>query len=133
MSKSIKITKAPTFAEKRKLLFGKDVSAETLDACGDFLVGEGRLEESLEFYEKSKNADKLRGVLGTAVQEGDVCLFLRAKKLLKENATPQEWEKIAWNAAGAGKLRFALTAYERAGNAAKVEELKAKIQQTKTA
>lgn len=121
----------PTFSETRKVLFSKTMPPEEIDAYGQVLLDDGRTNQALDFFEKTKNKDKIRLVVEKAREAGDASVWLRGKNLLGEKPTPEMWEGIAERALALGKERFAAWAYDQAGRSERAEEIRAQWHMTK--
>ncbi len=114
----------PGFWEIRRLLYSKDVSSGEVSAAADKLAAAERYSDALDCYERAENMGKVLAVSERAFAEGDVGVWLKGKRILKESVQPEEWQKIAAVALMSGKEHFALFAYRRAGDEAKVEEIR---------
>jgi len=119
----------PNFFKRREILFSDEISPDEVDRYGDMFLEAGRVNEALDFYEKSGNKERVRRVLQMAEEEGDLGVWMRAKVLLKETPKPAEWERMAERALSAGKEHYAIYALEKAGKQDRAEELKQKTQQ----
>jgi G3E family GTPase len=117
----------PGFKQIRDLLYSKNVPVEEITAAADELTEAERFSDALDLYEESGDLERVRAICARALSEGDVGIWMKARKILKEAITPDEWRKIADIALIAEKPHFALFAYKRAGDEQKVEELSQKI------
>jgi hypothetical protein len=118
------LDQAPGFQQKRKLLHGKAIPAEAVNAAGDRLMAAESYEDALDLYEKAGSFERVRRICTTAFEIGDVGLWMKCRRILKEPTSPEDWRKIAEKALTAEKPRFALFAFQRAGDETKVEELR---------
>lgn len=75
----------------------------------------------------SKDSQGLEKIRGLAVEEGNTFLFLKISRLLDEGEAKDSLLTCALNAEKAGKIRYAMKAYEKLGNIDKVEELRATV------
>jgi len=114
----------PGFDEKRRLLYSTEVRVEETNAAADRLLASEYYDDALDLYEKVQNLEKVRTVCQVAFAAGDVGLWMKCRRILKEPIGPEEWQKIGEIALMADKQRFALFAYQRAGDEAKVEQLR---------
>ncbi len=105
----------PGFTTKRKLLFGEKTKPEKMRATGEFFMDAGRMDDALEFFERCDAQDLTRRVARQAMEEGNVPLYMRAMKILKEDAGPDDWRRLAANAEKAGAFATAMGAYRNAG------------------
>ncbi len=105
----------PGFTTKRKLLFGVKTKPEKMRQTGESFMDAGRLDDALEFFERCDAQDLTRRVAGRAMEEGNVPLYMRAMKVLKEDTGPDDWRRLAANAEKAGAFATAMVAYRSAG------------------
>jgi hypothetical protein len=113
----------PGFWEMRRLLYSKNVAVEDIVAAADELARAERYSDALDLYEKAQNLEGVRSVAAKVFSDGDVGIWMKARRILKAPITVEEWGKLAEVALSAEKPHFALFAYKRAGNEPKVEEL----------
>ncbi len=106
----------PGFARKRDILFGKKTPRERLRQASEQFLEAGRYYDALEFIQRAEADDLARRVAELAVDAGDAALLMRAKKVLDEQATRDEWARTAANAEKAGLYSAAYLAHTRAGN-----------------
>jgi len=124
MSKSQEL---PGFWEKRKILFGPKTTPETMRQTGRRFMEAGRLDDALEFLERTDASDEVRQILRVAQERGDTALFLRAKKALREEPTEEELLAIARAAQAAGRLSMACVALVKAGRQEEAERLRGEL------
>jgi tetratricopeptide (TPR) repeat protein len=105
----------PGFYEKRKVLFAESPSPEKLLRAGRQFMEAGRYDDALEFFQRAGAHDLARQVAAVAMQAGNTPLLMRAKKVLGEGITEQEWLQVAANAEKAGLPSCACLAYSKAG------------------
>ena len=113
----------PGFREMRRLLYSKNVPVEDIVAAAAELAKAERYSDALDLYEKAQNLEGVRSISEKAFSDGDVGIWMKARRILKEPISPEEWAKLAEVALSAEKPHFALFAYKRAGDEAKAEEL----------
>ena len=111
------------FQAKRRLLHGAGMDRRR-DEVADALVRQGRLAESLEYLEKTKDPARLSEVRRQAVAAGDVFSLVRACQILREDADANEWRQLASCAERAGRFYDAVNAWERSGDQAKADEVR---------
>ncbi len=112
------------FREKRRILYSPSLDRRRREVASA-LVREGRLAESLEYLEKTRDEGLLAEVRRLAVSAGDVFTLLRACQILKAEPDPPEWRALAECAERAERYCDAVNAWERAGDPAKGEEVRA--------
>ena len=105
----------PGFTSKRKLLFGEKTKPEKMRETGEFFMDAGRLDDALEFFERCDAQDLTRRVARRAMEDGNVPLYMRAMRVLREDAGPEDWRRLAANAEKAGAFATAMVAYRSAG------------------
>ncbi len=105
----------PGFTSKRKLLFSEKTKPGKMRETGESFMDAGRLDDALEFFERCDAQDLTRHVARRAMEEGNVPLYMRAMKILKEDAGPDDWRRLAANAEKAGAFATAMAAYRSAG------------------
>ena len=96
----------PDPLERRHLLERELQPAEALRTAQAYLAAERRVE-ALPFLHRAQAEDELNDQRRYAVAQGDAFL-LRALALITGRESPREdWERLAENAADAGKERYA--------------------------
>jgi len=110
-------------SEKRRLLYGKGLDRERSSVV-NALVAKGRLAESLEYLERSKDFGALGQVRRDAVAAGDLFSLVRSCQILKADADPAELRELAGNAERAERWYDAVNALARAGDEEKSEALR---------
>jgi len=123
----------PGFFEKRKILFGKKTSAERIREAGVGFMEAERYDDALEFLARCGAMDLVRKIADIALQRGDTPLFMRAKRILTEPTSEQEWDTLARNALDAGMIANAYVAMRQAGKQEQAEELKRQMPGAQTA
>jgi hypothetical protein len=116
--------KLPGFYEKRKILFGAKTTPEKMRETGKLFMDAARHDEALEFFGRCAAEDLTRQIAAEAMAAGDAPLFMRAKKVLKEQVTDEEWTRLAGNAEKAGAHSMAYVAHLRAGHAEEAARLR---------
>jgi hypothetical protein len=69
----------------------------------------------VDFYEKANSVEDLDRLFRKAQGEGDVFLFSRLCRILKREATAEQWLQMAGKAEEAGRHSFAAEAKKRSG------------------
>jgi hypothetical protein len=109
--------------EKRRVLYAKGMEKRRA-AVAAALVAAGRLAESLEYLERTRDAALLERVRREAVRAGDGFTLSRAAQILKIEPDPSEWRELASHAERAGRYFDAINSLDRAGDAEKAEALR---------
>lgn len=118
----------PGFYEKRKILFNEKTSEEKMRETGRQFFEAERYDDALEFFARSEAPDLVKQIVEITLERGDTPLFLRAKRVLKEKVSDEEWKTLAQNALDAGCPSKAYVAYLKSGREEKAKELKAKTE-----
>ncbi len=114
------------FHAKRKVLFGEKTSPEKLREVGRQFMEAERYDDALEFFQRAEAEDLTRRIAEAAMEAGNTPLYMRAKKVLAEKITEEEWTSLAAAAEEAGLYSAALLAHRQAGHereVARLEEL----------
>ena len=113
----------PDFHAKRKILFGDKTSDEQLRETGQqFMEGE-RYDDALEFFQRADADDLARQVARNAMERGNTPLYMRAKRVLGEPISEDEWVELARSAERAELYTAARLAYQKAGRTQEAERL----------
>ena len=113
----------PDFHAKRKILFGDKTSDEQLRETGQqFMEGE-RYDDALEFFQRAEADDLARQVARRAMERGNTPLYMRAKRVLGEPISEDEWVGLAQSAERAELYTAARLAYQKAGRTQEAERL----------
>jgi hypothetical protein len=115
----------PGFARKRDVLFGRKTSKERLRQTGEQFLEAGRYYDALEFLQRAGASDLTRTIVRLAIDAGDTALLMRAKKVLAEATTDEEWGRVAANAEKAGLYGAAYLAHTKAGHTEEAARLHA--------
>jgi len=115
----------PDFQGKRKTLFGARTSPEQMRATGKRFMEAERFDDALEFFARTQAEDDVKEIVRIAIERGDMPLFLRAKLVLKEKPTGDEFAALARRAEETGRLSMAALAHLKAGNEQRAKELSA--------
>jgi len=117
----------PGFWQKRKMLFGPRTTPQTMLETGKRFMAAGRLDDALEFFARTTASDEVRQIVRMAQERGDTALFLRAKRVLKEEPTDEELVAIARAAEAAGCKFMAYVALLKAGHQEEADRLRAEL------
>ncbi len=105
----------PDFNKKRKLLFGPKTTPEQLEETARLFMEAGRYDEALEFLQRADADDLTRRIADVATEAGNAPLFMRAMRVLGEEASETDWLRVAANAEKAELWSAAYLAYRQAG------------------
>ena len=114
-------------AEKQKLLYSKDISAERRVKIAELLIQQGKYCEALEYLEQAKEESKIRELMEKAVEEGDYFSLAYAEKVSGLKVEADRWNRLGAEAEQLGKYSYALKAYQAANNTEKYNRLKEKL------
>jgi hypothetical protein len=115
-------TEIPGFLKKRKMLWEtKDPS--TLAKYGDLYLGDGCIDDAVDFYERAKNSEGFKKVLQIAKSEGNLYLYRKMCRLLKIQPDKSALEEVGNKAIELGKFSMALEAFKSAGNTMMIEKV----------
>jgi len=114
----------PEFRLKRKILFGPKVAPEKLRELGERFMKAERYDDALEFTDRAGADDLTRQVAEEAMLRGDTPLYMRAKKVLGEQITESEWDRLARGAEKGGHYSSALLAYSQAGRTEEADRVR---------
>jgi len=106
----------PGFYEKRKILFGAKTTPEKMRQTGKLFMDAERYDDALEFFQRVEADELTREIARVAMEGGNVPLYMRAKKVLGEQISEQEWSRLAANAEKAGVYSGARMAHLKAGH-----------------
>ena len=120
----------PGFKEKREILFGKRSSPQKMLETGIKFMEAERYDDALEFFSQVEADELVRKIADVALKSGDTSLYMRAKKVLGEEITQQQWDTLAFNALHQGSVSKAYVAKLEAGKQEEAEGLKAQMEGT---
>ena len=113
--------------KKRDLLNAETADETRLIREGDRFLEQGLLMDALTLFRKASQADGLKTILDRAVVEGDTFICESAASALGIDVTNETWLKTGQAALNAGKLLFALKAFNHASDPEMVEKVSALI------
>jgi hypothetical protein len=113
--------------KKRNLLHDPQVGGNQLILVGQEYFQQGRLADALDFFEKAKNPEGIRKVMGRSIEEGDPFLLQQTGRLLGETVAEEIWRKVGENALADGRFLQALTAFKTIPDEKKIEEIQARL------
>ncbi|MEF8788362.1 MAG: hypothetical protein V5A84_04770 [Planctomycetota bacterium] len=117
----------PDFYEKREILFGDSTTEEEMRSTGEQFMRAGRYDDALEFFARCDADDLVREIIEDVKERGDTPVFLRAKRVLDEETSEEEWDELAQNALEHGSPSKAYVAKVKAGKEDEAEQLKERI------
>lgn len=117
----------PDYQEKQRLLFGEKINSESLRHYAQLFLQAGNLTDAADFFVKLTDNSGLEKVLQQAENDGDLFLAERTAALLKRPLTPEQYNKLGEQAVNLGKSRFALQAFEKAGNQLRLTTVQAQL------
>ncbi len=117
----------PGFERKRKVLFSEKGNPDQLRQMGQQFLEAGHFYDALEFFERADARELVRQVAEKAIDAGDTPLLMRAKRILSEETSEEEWSQTARHAEDAGLLAAARLAHEQAGHDDEVARLSEKL------
>ena len=117
----------PAFRKKRNVLFGEKTSKDALRETGRQYLEAKRYYDALEFFQRAGADSDTRKVAEIAIEAGDTPLYMRVKKVLKEQGSEQEWSRLAVNAERAGLYSAAYLAHMKAGHDEEAARLRQSI------
>jgi len=120
-----KRNRLPGFSEKRKILFSPKTTPEKMRRTGELFMEAERYDDALEFFSRTDAEDLVRRIAAIAMDAGNTPLYMRAKRVLKEEITEREWTDLARNAEKAGMYSGAYLAHLKAGHQEEAERLRA--------
>ena len=106
----------PNAIEIRDVLHDPDRPAREKAAIGDAFFDRGRYQEAIDAYLLAGSEDGARRILELAIDQGDAFLLGQADPLLPGGATVDHWRALGDSAERAGKMRFAMVAFEHSGD-----------------
>jgi len=109
--------------KKRDLLNSDKADKAELIRFGERYLQDGRLSDSIDFFEKAQHLQGLTQLRERCAAEGDYFLYHRLAKILEESPSSEEWIQLGDKALGQGKMLFALLAYQQADSPEKVVEV----------
>lgn len=113
----------PSLLERRGLLYGKESLKADHRALAESYFEAGRYTDALEFFLKVDDAEGIERLRQHAATHGDVFLLGEIERLTHTLIPPETWKEAAMNAERSGKLAFARTGFEKAGDADGVAKL----------
>ena len=117
-------TELPVFTKKRKLLY-ETKDKNQLVKHGDMFFEADHIDDALDFYEMAGNEEGFRKIEAVARKEGNLYLYRKVCKLMKDQPSKDITNEIGMKAIELGKLSMALDAFSDTGN----EGMKKKVDQ----
>jgi hypothetical protein len=113
--------------EKRDVLHGPETTRDVLVSLGDHYFESGAIHDALSFYVRADHEPGLKRVVDAAIADGQTFLLQRIERSHRFQITPDVWRHTAESAEAKGKLRYALTGWERAGDEARADAIRVKL------
>ncbi len=121
----------PDSLKKGLLLYGDrthdPAPSERLIDYGAAYESQGRTSDALECFWRAGSTEGMERIARHAVDEGDFFLYRQAMIYLERPMPAEELLALSKNAAGKGKLAFALAAAREAGDNRMVSALEAQM------
>lgn len=114
--------------KKRDLLNSDKADNSELIKYGEGYLQEGRLSDTMDFFEKAGHVEGLIQLKEQCVAEGDYFLFHRLARILADSPSAEDWISLADNALTLSKLLFARSAYLEANYHEKVAQVEKLLQ-----
>jgi len=114
--------------KKRDLLNSDKAGKPELIRFGERYLHEGRLSDTIDFFERAEHIEGLTQLKDQCVTEGDYFLLLRLARILADSPSPEEWMRLGDNALTSSKLLFARSAYLAADCHEKVAQVEKLLQ-----
>ncbi len=92
---------------KREFLAPGKASPQKLVEQADSFLRAGMDYDALRFLSSAGATDRLTEMIGRAVEEGDLFLYLQVQKTLGRDPAPQDLLKLSQTAAAKGLMSFA--------------------------
>jgi hypothetical protein len=121
----------PDAISRREILAGNPRFAVDLGELGRRYLAAGRRSDALDCFDRAKDAAGIEEIKKAAIEE-DTFLLVRIAKSDPSRVTPDDWRRAAEKAEASGRDRLAALAWERAGEAARAEEAKKRLQAFRT-
>jgi len=121
----------PGFEAKRRILFGAKTTEEKMRSTGEQFMEAGHYDDALEFFQRCNAEELTREIARRAMDAGNTPLYMRAKRVLQEDITEDEWNRLAKRAEDSGMHIAAHLAHQQAGHeeeAARLRELMPRLQ-----
>ncbi len=112
---------------KRDLLASAKFDAAQVRAYAEDYFAQERFGEAFAFFRKAGEKEGVRRCKARAIELGDPELLWQIEHADRSEVTREDWLACGEKAEGMGKLRNALYVYERLGETARAEALRAQI------
>ena len=114
--------------KKRDLLNSDKAGKSELIKYGEGYLREGRLSDTIDFFEEAEHVEGLIQLKEQCIAEGDYFLFNRLARILGDSPSSEDWISLADNALTLSKLQFARSAYLQADYQEKVAQVEKLLQ-----
>lgn len=118
----------PSAVERRELLFGRESQKADHRSFAARYQEHERLSDALEFFAKAGDEAGVEEIRVIAVKHGDAFLLAQVVRVSGTPADAATWRATAEAAERDDKLRFAMMAYQEAGDEAAVARLREAIE-----
>ena len=112
---------------KRDVLHGTESTRDLLVAHGDYFLEIDAVHDALSYFVRADHEEGIRRIVDAAIKDGQAFLLQRIERSHRFEVTPDVWRRTAESAEKAGKLRYALTAFERAGDTERANAIRVKL------
>ena len=109
--------------KRRDLLNSDKVDNSELISYGQHYLLEGRLSDTIDFFERAGYVEGLIELKEPCIAEGDYFLLRRLAKILADSPSAEEWMRLGDNALTLSKLLFARSAFLEAESHEKVAQI----------
>lgn len=116
--------KLPDYREKQRILYIDKRFDKDLIALGDHYLEAGRISDAADFYQKANYLAGLEKIKEMAEAAGDIMTYQHVLKATKQNAADDDWNRIGQRALELKKYTFALHAFKKSNNSAKMEQIR---------
>ncbi|HVY60258.1 MAG TPA: hypothetical protein VHF22_01340 [Planctomycetota bacterium] len=116
----------PDAIERREILAGSAKRKVDVGELGRRYLGAGFFSDAIDCFERAADREKLAEIKRIGI-ERDVFLLARLAKVAGFEVKAEEWREAGVKALAAGRDRSATIAFERAGDAERAAEAKAKV------
>jgi len=122
VGRSEKKLKSLTSIEKRDLLASDRLTREDCLAYAEDYFEHEMYDDAIGFYAKAEDAAGLAKVKRAAIELGNAALMFRLASCKHAEIRPGDWEDVGDAAMQAGRFAYAVLAYKKSGDAAKLAQ-----------
>ena len=95
------------YIKKRDLLHSEKSSPAALSRVGREFLEKERFSDALDFFEKARDMEAIRGIKEAALNSGDTFLLARLDRFDRTLVTKADWEAAATKAESSGRASMA--------------------------